>query len=341
MNILVIKQTSLGDVLHSTPHLRAIKIKYPDAHLTVLTATASAQIIENSTYVDEVILFDYVHFKQLGFSPRALLLFFRQIQQKVNQRHYDLAFDLQGLLRSVLFLYFTRANKKFVKGRWLGLSKFKNKQLHAVDEMTQVLALADIPVTNTIMSFALQSNKTNALQNTLASSNLTQLIPNKNQAPFIIISPFTRWPSKNWPLDRFITLANKLSQRYIVLITGASNDAATVSNILNKQANNNENIHDLTGALSLSELAQLMTHTALVISGDSFPMHLASSVGVPLITLFGPTDETKTGPRSEMAQVVRPDDCDRCDKPNCPRACLAQIEVERIFRLAQEALNTD
>jgi len=77
----------------------------------------------------------------------------------------------------------------------------------------------------------------------------------------------------------------------------------------------------------------------LVVSGDSFPMHLATAVGAPLVTLFGPTDETKTGPRSANSVVLRPDNCNRCDQPNCKRACLQRLTVAELLMAAQAQLN--
>ena len=144
MNILVIKTTSLGDVLHSTPHLRAIREQYPAAHITLLTATASAGIYRHNPVVDRMVLFDHARFKQLGLrSPVAALRLIRDTMAKVNDRDYALAFDLQGLLRTVIFLYGARAGRKFVKGRWPGLGGFRDKQLHAIDEMTQVQCIVD------------------------------------------------------------------------------------------------------------------------------------------------------------------------------------------------------
>lgn len=339
MNILVIKQTSLGDVLHATPHLRAIKKKYPDAHLTVLTAENSAEIYANNPYIDRLVLFDYTRFKQIGLkSPRALYTLFKQTQAEVNQHDYDLAFDLQGLLRSVVFLYFARAKRKYVKGRWLGLGGFRDKQLHAIDEMTQVLAEANIPVIDASMDFYRAPESMAKLQVTLAGHELARLIERSGQEKFLIISPFTRWASKNWPLDRFIEIARQLNKQYRVLITGVASDRAAIEQAIQATAAEDQNIVNLAGGLGLSELAELMENAGLVISGDSFPMHLATAVGTPLITLFGPTDERKTGPRSENSMVLRPGDCHRCDKPNCASACLNQISVVSVVEQAAKLL---
>ncbi len=338
MNILLIKQTSLGDVLHATPHIRAIKQQYPSAHLTVLTAAGSAELYANNPHIDRLVLFDYVEFKRIGVgSPRALIALLRQTQAEVNRRQYDLAFDLQGLLRSVIFLYFAKAKKKYVKGRWLGLGGFRNKQLHAIDEMTQVLAEANISVVDTTMEISLSEDIAQQLQVKLGECGQDGLLADSDQQKFVVISPFTRWESKNWPLENFIQTAHQLSRQHFVLITGTTTDRPAIEHAL-QSSGSDERIINLAGKLSLAELAQLMTHAGVVISGDSFPMHLATAVGTPLVALFGPTDERKTGPRSKTSQVLRPDGCQRCDKPYCTRACLQQIPVSEVKSVVIRAL---
>ncbi len=341
MNILVIKTTSLGDVLHATPHIRAIKKCYPDAHLTVLTAISSAEIYAHNPYIDRLVLFDHARLKKLGLrAPPALYALVKETLAEINDREYAMAFDLQGLLRSVVFLYFARAKRKFVKGRWPGLGGFRNKQLHAIDEMTQVLAEADIPVHDTHMEFERAPGVADGLQKVLHAQGLRALPESSSASRFIVISPFTRWASKNWPLDQFTQTALCLSDEYTVLITGTGEHRDAIAASLKKRQVSG-NVVNISGQLGLAELAELMSHAALVVSGDSFPMHLATAVGTPLVTLFGPTDERKTGPRTDNSIVLRPAECQRCDKPDCARACLGQISVAQVESASRELLSRE
>ena len=323
MNILVIKQSSLGDVLHSTAALRVIKTKYPDSHITVLTNIASSGVLENNPDVDKLILLDYALIKkQWPLGVVAIYKEFRRVKNLMNSRQYDLAFDLQGLLRSVLFLYAAKAKQKFVKGNWLGLKGFRDKQLHAIEEMAQVLNVAGIDMPTKQMRL---------VSSALDVENASRILGSEGSLPLIVVSPFTRWQSKNWPLASFIGLADKLSQegKYEVVVTGTEGDKTAIDvemdNIVEPRFMN------LAGVLTIGELGALMDKAALVVSGDSFPMHLASAVGTPLVTLFGPTDENKTGPLGEQAVVVRPNDCSKCDNSSCPRSCLNKVEVARVL----------
>ena len=106
MNILVIKQTSLGDVLHSTGHVRSIKQKFPESRLVLLTATTSEQIYRHSPWVDEIILIDRYGFKK-NWCRKPAWAFGEMVRvwKEVRAKEFDIAFDLQGLAKSVIFLY--------------------------------------------------------------------------------------------------------------------------------------------------------------------------------------------------------------------------------------------
>jgi heptosyltransferase-2 len=338
VNILLIKTTSLGDVLHATPHIRAVKARYPDAHLTVLTAIASAEIYAHHPAIDRLVLFDHARFKQLlPASPMVAMGLIRQTLVDLNERKYALAIDLQGLARTAVFLYFVHADNKFAKGRWPGLGGFRCKEMHAIDEMTQLLAQADIPLQDASLEFAPAPGVALALDQILAGSDFVSWMEIAANPDFVVISPFTRWKSKDWPLAHFIQAALELSELCPVIVTGTAGDRDAISAQLSSAAES-DRVLNLAGKLNLAELGELMSRAALVISGDSFPMHLASAVGAPLIALFGPTDERKTGPRSSNSEVVRPADCSRCDQPDCARACLARIPVARVTALAQKTL---
>ncbi len=321
MNILVIKQTSLGDVLHSTGHVRALKQRFPESHLTLVTATSSADIYRHSPYVDEMILFDrYRVKKELFMHPLWCFRHIREVLQQIRSKHYSMAFDLQGLARTVVFLYFARAQKKYVKGRWLGLSGFRNKSLHAIREMDGVLALAGITEFDTEMEMA------TSLENEQAVDVLLNQI-NPNSLPLVVLSPFSRWQSKDWPLQHFAEAAERLSKDYQVVFTGAADRQQEIESLISEI--DADNIESLAGKINLMEFAALVKRAAVMLTGDSFPMHIAGACNTAVVALFAPTDEKKVGPTRVSAEVIRAPDCQQCDRRNCQRACLSRISVEQ------------
>jgi len=321
MKILVIKQTSLGDVLHSTGHVRALKQRFPESHLTLLTATSSADIYRHSPYVDELILFDrYRVKKELFKHPLWCFRHIRDVIRQIRSQHYAMAFDLQGLARTVIFLYFAKAGEKFVKGQWLGLRGFRNKSLHAIKEMDGVLALAGVTDFDTEMEMA------TALENDQAAGALLQQI-NPNALPLVILSPFSRWQSKDWPLQYFAEAAERLSVDNQIIFTGASDRQAEIESLISKI--DSKNVASLAGKINLMEFAALVKQADVMLTGDSFPMHIAGACNTAVVALFAPTDDKKVGPTRASAEVIRAPDCLQCDRRNCQRACLSRISVEQ------------
>ncbi len=339
MNVLVIKQTSLGDVLHSTGHIRTIKENFPQGHLTLLTAAGCADIYRHNPWVDEMILFERERVKnEWRRHPLRTARHIAEVVAKVRTRHFDLAFDLQGLARSVVFLYAARAGKKYVKGRWPRLGRFRNPALHAIAEMDGVLARARLSVADTSMEFFTGTEERRDLNDLLTKIN-------PQHKPLLVFSPFSRWQSKDWPLQRYIEIIARIKDEYqdkcVIALTGTADVCQRIDQALPEDT---AGVVNLAGELSIPQFAELADRAALMLTGDSFPMHIACARNTPVIALFGPTDETKTGPvdrpigkSSEKTstcqhQVIRAPDCTRCDRPHCRRRCLEKLSTDVVFQ---------
>ena len=333
VKILVIKQTSLGDVLHSTGHIRAIREYYPNSHLTLLTATTSMDIYRYNTRVDEIITIDRYRIKRNWY--RQPLWAWREISgvmRKIRRQRFDLAIDLQGLAKSVLFLYGAKAERKLVKGNWWGLEGFRDKNLHAIREMDRALELAKIPTPDTSMEFCVGAKEKRAVDQLLARIN-------PQARPLLIMSPFTRWPSKDWPLENYLATRKALAHRFHVVFTGAGERKREVDEALHVHGLTGEQTDsaNLLGALTLPEFAELVRRAELMLTGDSFPLHVAGAVKTPVVALFGPTDEKKTGPLGPYDRVIRVPGCRQCDRPSCPRRCLARLDSKEALRAIESA----
>ncbi len=331
MNILVIKQSSLGDVLHSTGPLRSIRLAFPEAHITLMTSSQCEAIYQHNPDVNTIITLDRDLTKQRWHKqPLRVWQHIQSRLQLIRQRDYDLAFDLQGLSKSVLFLYAAKADQKYVKGNWPNLDGYRNKSLHAITEMNRVLASAGIIAAPPQMLFYASD-----ADRQLATDFIEQ--HNPDQRPVVIISPFTRWPSKTWSLDNCIKAGIGLSERACVLLSGAPADRNVISQSLESYPKHG--LINAAGELGIAAFAELLRHANLLISGDSFPMHLAGAVNTPVLALFGPTDERKTGPIGKQARIIRAPGCSRCDKRSCAQTCIDKISVNQVTDAALEMLN--
>ena len=315
-------------MLHSTGHIRALKKHYPDSHLTLLTASTSVDIHRYNAWVDEIIVIDRYRIKHNWY--REPIWAWREISgvmAKIRQHRFDLAIDLQGLAKSVLFLYGAKSNRKLVKGNWWGLEGFRDKSLHAIREMDQVLQLAAIPTLDTSMEFCVSTKEKHTVDDLLARTN-------PQAKPILIMSPFTRWPSKDWPLDNYLLTRKAVANQFHVVFTGSRERRSEVEEVMNLHGLTGEQVSNtnLLGELSLPEFAELTRRAERILTGDSFPMHVAGAVKTPVVALFGPTDEKKTGPLGPYDQVIRVAGCARCDQPSCRRRCLARLDHTEVIR---------
>ena len=328
MNILVIKQTSLGDVLHASGHIRAIKTQFPNSKLVLLTATSSEQIYQHNPWVDEIILIDRYEFKRTWYrKPVCAFAKMWRVARQVRKYDFDLAIDLQGLAKSVVFLYAAKAKKKYAKGYWLGIKGFKNKNLHAIAEMDEVIRLANVDATETSMEFFTSDQETAAIDKLVGDLN-------QENRPIVLLSPYSRWQSKDWTLGKYMEVVNRLGVDYKFFFTGSSDRKEEIEAMLRKFPA--MNVDNLAGKLNLMEFVELVGRSRLMITGDSFPMHVAGAKGIPVIALFGPTDESRVGPLGSNDHVIRASDCNMCDRRNCPRKCLDRISSDSVVQAVKQ-----
>ncbi|MCX7591102.1 MAG: glycosyltransferase family 9 protein [Kiritimatiellae bacterium] len=160
--------------------------------------------------------------------------------------------------------------------------------------------------------------------------------------PRVALAPVSRWPTKDWPAERFAQVAAALTNRCgaSIFVIGAR-DAARAAQVIASRMDGN--MLDLTGKTGLVETASVLAQMDLVISNDSGPMHMAAALGIPVLALFGPTDPVRTGPfgtghRVLVAQEVA---CRPCFSRVCrfgSKACLAALSPEMVACVATEML---
>ena len=152
-----------------------------------------------------------------------------------------------------------------------------------------------------------------------------------------VFSPVTRWPTKNWPIANFLSLAERLSDDWFILFTGSSEDRTFLE--MSTGTLSPEKGNCLAGQLSLPEFIEIVGRADLVLTGDSLAMHLAVAKSRPLIALFGPTDETRVGPLAS-GQVIRANvACERCYlRQRCHRRCIEKITVQQVLDVIEHGI---
>jgi ADP-heptose:LPS heptosyltransferase len=152
--------------------------------------------------------------------------------------------------------------------------------------------------------------------------------------PFALLLPGTNWPTKRWPVEKYAALVEPLRQRFgLASVAGGGPDALELAAGIGADRN-------LAGRTSLRQLVALLERADLVIANDSGPMHIASALARPLVTIFGPTNPLRTGPYGRLDTVTRlPLPCSPCYARRCSHtSCMNWLEIESVLDAAAEAL---
>lgn len=332
-SIVIIKPSSMGDVLHALPLLAVLRKNEPTSHIAWVVNRSFAELLEGHPYLDEVIVFE-----REAFDGRQRLLEssmdFVRFVRGMRDRRFDLALDLQGLFRSGLMTLGTGAGTRlgFAGARELaGLGyndyvRVPNPEMHAVDRyllFARQLGLS----TRGRADFTLPPAPVDAAW---AEGLVTGL--RSERGPVVVMSPAARWTTKCWPAAHYAELSDTLvrRRRATVVFVGSAGDRATVRRIRHMTA---ERSMDLAGQTTLRRLAALLARADLMVSNDTGPMHLAAAVGCPVLAFFGPTSPVRTGPyagatRSVVLSSRTP--CAPCYRKECHRRqCLQDITPDR------------
>ncbi len=324
--ILLIKQTSLGDVLHATEAIRILKNNFPGSHLTFLTDITSAGIVSGNPAIDRLVYTDFARWqKEWWRRPLGVVREIFGSLRELRKLRFDLAYDLQGLFRSVIYLLAARSPKKFVKGNWPGIQGFRNKNLHAVHEIRRVLEVSGLKTFPAGTEISVLPKDRNAVGKMLAKAP-------PGGKPLLVVSPFTRWPSKDWNVKCFSKLIATLEKDFRIVVSGSADDLERSKSL---SAESKSQTVNLTGKLSLGEFAALMERAELLVTGDSFPLHVASALKKPVVVLFGPTDERRVGPLGTSYKILRSPRCQTCYNRRCRRRCLDDIKTEVVAKAAK------
>jgi lipopolysaccharide heptosyltransferase I len=334
--ILIIKPSSLGDVIHALPFLKAVKNTFPDSQADWVISKNLKGILEGNPLINELIPLDKDSWKSVKKLPHTLAEL-SSLRKTLKSKHYDIVVDLQGLLRSGLIAFSSPATLKigFEDARE-GSRLFYDRRVtvkdsaHAVDKCLEVAKTIGAKIKKT--EFPLHINK-------VSKKQIKKLLGNTEE--YIVIVPSARWITKRWPAEKFSALINDISIPCI--ITGSKGDKKTAQKIKGNIKNDfSGKIIDLCGKTDLQELTALLAGAKVVVTNDTGPMHIAAALNVPVIALFGPTNPLKTGPygwqTSKKLKVLKADvPCSPCRRKRCKElVCMNDLTVDTVWKVLKE-----
>lgn len=325
--VLIIKMSAVGDVILSIPSIRAVREKYPQAWIAVLVGRKSRKIIRNCPIVDDTIVYDEPSKKERAFS----ILRMASILAKED---FDAVIDLQNNKTSHLlaFLCGARLRAGHQNRKWSFLlnraHRGSESAMPPLEHQFKVLKMIDIEAFDRKLQLWSGPAEEKAVDILFASQWVS-----KSQT-LVGINPGSslRWPTKQWPVENFAKLCDELAKRNIrVVITGAPEDVPLADELFKMTRNKPINA---VGKTTITELVSLVKRCQVFISSDSAPMHIASSVNIPLVAIFGPTDPKRHLVAPVNYQVFWKEvQCSPCYLRSCPMGliCMKRITVQEVL----------
>ena len=332
-HILIIKPSSLGDVLHAFPAVSLVADFYPDASIDWLINKSFAPLLEFHPDVDDVIIFPR---KELG-NPRHFFQSFFKLVQRLREKKYDLIIDLQGLMRSAVFAKIAKSSRvvgfaspreKMAAHFYMDKIDIPESAVHAVERNLHLVSkMLDIDYRERAPEMKVIEEQRSSMISKLKNKGIEE------QSPCIGIAPVARWESKSWPPAFFSEVINRIHTKIPeckFILTGVPEDRTAAEEIL--RLVDNDSTVSMTGETSIAELVELLRHFRLLISNDSGPMHIACALQTPVFGVFGATDPAKTGPFGTIHHIFQADvECAKCFKRECPEGtykCHSAIDVD-------------
>jgi len=340
MKILIVRVSALGDIVHALPVLAAIKRAKPDAQVDWLVEESYASILSIAHGLHRRVI---VRAKKSFESADAVsfggLLGYKNAASYLWNQDYDVALDLQGLIKSAIWARISFAD------RVIGFDPPNLREPQAAFLYSQTVTpldakhviqknlsiLSAIGITTTSMEMPMQPH---------ASADTAAAIDTAGGSRgFIVLNPGAAWPNKRWPRERFGALAAALRDRTGLrsLVTWGPSERELANAVVSASAG----AASLAPATSVSDLAVLMREAALVVAGDTGPLHIAAAMGTPLIGLYGPTWPERNGPWDPKDVVIsRANACVCHHKRQCLRGapCINEITLDEVVAASQKRL---
>jgi len=331
VNILIIKLSAVGDVIHTLPSLSALRKLYPGAHITWVVEEAAADIVRNHPDLDCLIVSRRKGWQKEIKAGRIKepLHEIKSFLRELRTRDYDLVIDFHGLFKSAILVFLCRGKRKIGYDSYQELSGlFYSEKIpedmtkHAVERYLDFPKYLGAKIVDPVFQIAVGAENKETVDRLLTSCQVS--------GPFVAMNPVAYWDTKLWDDARFAALCDRIVEKYhlAVILTGQK---ATALEKIRLRAHGT--VINLEGRTTLKDLAELYRRATLLVTTDSGPMHLAAALGTPVVALFGPTDPSRTGPYGSGHIVIQESlSCVPCFRKTCrDMTCMKDITVDQVF----------
>ncbi len=324
--ILLVRMSALGDIIHALPVLAALRDAYPSAEIDWVADANYAAILGLVNGITNRVVVRPGFLRALGFMRR---------------RRYDVAIDLQGLIKSAWIARFsgarrvvgfeTRALRERPAAWFYHETAPVADHVHIIQKNLSVLAVLGVASRAVRFPFRVPAS-TVALEVAAAARA-------RGDGRFVLLNPGAAWPNKRWPPDRFGVLARRIRDAYALpsfVLWGQGEERLAETVVA---ASDGAAVR--TPQTSLGDLLALSGGATLMVSGDTGPTHLAAAMGAPIVGLYGPTWPERNGPWDPDDEVIsRATSCVCHHKRQCqrPPMCLESVSVDEVLGAVKRRL---
>ena len=334
MKILIVKLSSIGDVVHTLPALAAIRNALPKAEISWVVEKGSAEILRDNQLLDQLIEVDTRALRKKNALGK-MLLNARQQLRGLRATHFDIAIDFQGLLKSAAIaklskakrIYgFSKQNLREPAARFLLTNKIKVKNNTHIIRKNLILAEKSLKISVPEKNFEFP------ISTSERHKREAQEIINRSGENFALLNPAGGWVTKLWHAEKFGALADRLWEEkgLTSVISTAPNEIA----LAQKALQNSKSGKFILAQPSLKGFYELAKSAKVYVGGDTAPTHLAVAAKTPVVGIFGPTEWWRNGsPDPQDIYVERKDiDCRiDCHRRTCDKWICMDISVETVF----------
>jgi heptosyltransferase-1 len=277
VRILVVRLGAMGDIIHTLPAVASLKHSLPGSHITWAIAPKWAPLLDGNVFVDRRILLE-----------RGSLAALLRSRRELRRERFDFAVDFQGLIQSALIASVARPERIF------GFDRSQVREKPAAMFYSNCALSRSSHVVERNIDLARAAGAASVLHTfPLPPGEPEQPLP---AGDFVLACPLAGWASKQWPLESYAELAERLSRVGIPLVV---NGAPSSANVLARIDGARSHTSGLPGLIDATRRA------VAVVGVDSGPLHLAAALEKPGIAIFGPTDPERNGPYGGSLQVLR------------------------------------
>jgi heptosyltransferase-1 len=339
--LLVVRLGAMGDILHALPAVTALREAHPEWVIDWVVeprwrALLSAEGTAGRGPAQPLV--DHLHFaptKEWRKAPlsRKTIHEIKALRAALKAEDYDAVLDLQGAIRSAVLGRLSGCRRRIGEehpreraARWLFTERVATRGAHVIEQ--------DVELASAVAGDDLTPATPWLPVDPAAEAWANQILPRDAGALAVLINPGAGWGAKRWPLEKYAVIAQDLIDRGCRVLVNAGPGEEPLADAIRQAAS-----AATPFACTLPQLIALTRRVALVIAGDTGPLHLASALGRPVVGIYGPTDPSRNGPYGTKFRVLRSPESRRDHaRRAAPEAGLLTIQPEDVLRATAELL---